>query len=362
MARRGADFGLNGKSSLLGLSDRFLTSLADATKVTFVSHVQPDPDSIGSMMGLAHLVESKLHKPVLLTRDGRIRRAENLALVDCLDIDLEAIELHTWRPREALVMVDSQPNTGRHSFDPDIPIAAVIDHHCTPGDLDGVPFVDVRREAGATCSIVTSYLYEQHVELSPRLATVLYYGIETELGGFPREASRLDDQALHYLFPRIDKDILAQIRNARQPQEFFECLLHGLQNSFIYDNLIVSYVNELPQPDLAAEVVDFLIRYREIQWAVCLGVHRDQLIISMRSSLDNAHAGEILRRVVGRLGKAGGHERRAGGCIPLSSRSSSALEQLQTKVRRRLLRELKIDELRGHRLVPRREMLQSIQA
>ena len=362
MARRGAEFGMNGKSSLHGYSDRFLAGLTDANRVTFVSHVQPDPDSIGSMMGLAHLVEAKLHKPVLLTRDGRIRRVENQALIECLDIELEPIELHTWRPREALVMVDSQPNTGRHSFDPDIPIAAVIDHHCTPGDLEGIPFADVRREVGATCSIVTSYLYEQQVPVDARLATVLYYGIETELGGFPREASSLDDQALHYLFPLIDKDILAQIRNARQPQEYFECLLHGLQNSFIYDDLIISYVNELPQPELAAEVVDFLIRYRDIHWAVCLGVHRDQLIISMRSALDDAHAGEILRRAIGKLGKAGGHERRAGGCIPLSSRSSNALEQLQTQVRRRLLRALKIDECRGHRLVPRREMLQSIQA
>lgn len=362
MARRCADWGVNGKASLHNHSDRFLTELADATSVTFVSHVQPDPDSIGSMMGLAHLVEFKLHKPVLLTRDGRIRRVENQALVEYLDIDLEAIERHTWRPREALVMVDSQPNTGRHSFDPEIPIAAVIDHHCTPGDVAGIPFVDVRREVGATCSIVTKYLMEQHVPVPARLATVLYYGIETELGGFPREASRLDDEALHFLFPRIDKDILARIRNARQPQEYFECLLHGLQNSFIYDDLIISYVNDLPQPELAAEVVDFLIRYRDIHWAVCLGVHQDQLIMSMRSSLDNAHAGEILHRAVGKLGKAGGHERRAGGCIPLSSQSSNALEQLQTKIRRRLLRALKIEECRGHRLVPRREMLQSIQA
>src|ERR1043165_9738203 len=104
MARRGADFGSNGKSSLHGYSETFLAGLADATLVTFVSHVQPDPDSIGSMMGLAHLVETKLDKPVLLTRDGRIRRAENQTLIDFLDIDLEPIEQHTWRPREALVM------------------------------------------------------------------------------------------------------------------------------------------------------------------------------------------------------------------------------------------------------------------
>ena len=49
-------------------------------------------------------------------------------------------------------------------------------------------------------------------------------------------------------------DMLARIRNARLPQHHFECILHALQSSFIYDRLIISWVNELPQPELAAEV------------------------------------------------------------------------------------------------------------
>ena len=65
-------------------------------------------------------------------------------------------------------MVDSQPNTGRHNFDAGIPLYAVIDHHDTPGDLDGVPFMDIRADLGATCSLVTSYLIEQDVAIPAR--------------------------------------------------------------------------------------------------------------------------------------------------------------------------------------------------
>src|SRR6516225_7859246 len=141
MARRGADSGLNGK--LNGkishrLSDRFLAGLQDASNVTFLSHVHPDPDSLGSMMGLAHLVETCLGRPTRLTRDGLISRAENRAMVTLLDIDLVPIEQVEWQEGEALVMVDSQPNTGRHSLSPCAPLYAVIDHHDTPGDLEGV--------------------------------------------------------------------------------------------------------------------------------------------------------------------------------------------------------------------------------
>jgi nanoRNase/pAp phosphatase (c-di-AMP/oligoRNAs hydrolase) len=135
-----------------------------------------------------------------------------------------------------------------------------------------------------------------------------------------------------------------------------------LQSSFCYDRLIISWVNELTQPELAAQVVDFLIRYDQVDWAVCAGVHNDQLILSVRSSLPRAQAGEILRQVVSKLGgRAGGHDRRAGGFIPLASTSANAVEQVQGELRRRLLKALEIEETRGQRLVPRREMLQNLQ-
>src|SRR5437870_4296618 len=121
MARRSAESGCNGKYTLARRSDRFLDGLKDATSVTFVSHVHPDPDSLASMMGLAHLVEVCLGKPTRLTRDGLISRAENRAMVDLLDIDLESLEEIRWRKGERLVMVDSQPNTGRHNLEEDCP-------------------------------------------------------------------------------------------------------------------------------------------------------------------------------------------------------------------------------------------------
>jgi nanoRNase/pAp phosphatase (c-di-AMP/oligoRNAs hydrolase) len=362
MARRSADSTTNGKTPCTRRSDRFLAGLGNATSVTFVSHVHPDPDSLGAMMGLAHLVETCLHKPTRLTRDGLISRAENRTMVAMLGIDMKPIEEIEWQEGEALVMVDSQPNTGRHSFDPTVPLYAVIDHHDTPGDLEGVAFVDVRRGLGATCSLVTSYLIEQNIPVPSRTATALLYGIESELGGYPREASSLDDSALLFLYPLADKDLLARIRNARLPESYFESILQALQGSFIYDRLIISWVNELPQPELAAEVVDFLIRYEKIDWAVCGGVYEDKLVLSVRTVLAKAGAGEMLRQVVGKLGRAGGHDRRAGGTVFLPSSAPSAVEQVQSELRRRLLKALHIDECRGQRLVSRREMLQNLQS
>jgi hypothetical protein len=118
----------------------------------------------------------------------------------------------------------------------------------------------------------------------------------------------------------------------------------------------------MQQPELAAQVVDFMIRFEEVEWAVCGGVYDDKLILSVRTSRSRGRAGEMLRQVVGRLGRAGGHDRRAGGCISLQSTAASAIEQVQSELRRRLLKALHIDECRGQRLMSRKEMLQNIQA
>lgn len=359
MNRHSSAASLNG--AVTRRSEQFLAGLADVDLVTFVTHVHPDPDGLGSMLGLAHLVETTLGKSTRLTRDGEICRAENQAMVDLLEMDLEPIEEARWHDGEALVMVDSQPKTGRHTLDPRARLYAVIDHHQTPGDLSGIPYQDIRRGLGATCSIVTAYMMEQRIDFPERVATALYYGIDTELNGFPREASPLDDTALQVLFPLANKDMLARIRNAPRPQAYYECILQALQSSFIYDRLLISWVHEMAQPELAAQVVDFMIRFEEVDWALCAGVHHDRLILSARSVLPHVQAGEVLRQVVAKLGgRAGGHDRRAGGYIPLPSTSATAIEQVQSDFRRRLLKALDIDECRGQRLVSRREMLHNL--
>src|SRR5262245_20696949 len=107
MARRSADSITNGKTPDSGhhnsgvahgsrRSDRFLAGLEKAASVTFLSHVHPDPDSLGAMMGLAHLIETCLHKPTQLTRDGLISRAENRTMVEMLGIDMKPIEELEW--------------------------------------------------------------------------------------------------------------------------------------------------------------------------------------------------------------------------------------------------------------------------
>ncbi|MFT3878084.1 MAG: DHH family phosphoesterase [Gemmatales bacterium] len=344
-----------------GMSHKLLECLEDYKGIILVSHVHPDPDSLGSMLGLAYLFKKKLKKNSILTRDGFIGRAENQAMVRCLDIDLKLIEDIDWSEKYAVVMVDSQPGTGRHTIPADVEVTAVIDHHEFSGKAKKLDFVDVRAGLGATCTLVTKYLMEQRVDPPEDIATALFYGIESEMTGYPREATPQDDGALLYLYQYASKDLLAEIKSARLPISYFETLIQALQNSFIYDHLIMAWAGDLTQPESAAEIADFLIRFEEVAWSFVCGVYENNLIMSLRTVHAKGRAGEILQEVVEDLGKAGGHDRRAGGSIPLDSTAPTALENVRAVLRKNLLAALDIDEQRGQRLVARRELLESIQ-
>ncbi len=332
-------------------SERLLATLLPFARVVTVSHVNPDPDSLASMLGIKALVEAvQPGKLVTLTVDGMIARSENRAMVELIPIPLVPVESVNIDAETAVVMVDTQPYTGRRFSEAAMP-QIVIDHHETGGILDGVLFRDIRTHLGATSTMVTGYLLEQKVMVPPALATALLYGIESETTGYPREASSLDDGALIWLSPRADKDLLAQIRNPKLPQSHFATFYNALANAFLYDHVVVSWCGLVTQPDIVAEIADFFIRFDQVNWSLAAGVFEGQMKLSLRAGQLGGRAGEILHAVVDGLGNAGGHDKRAGGAVVLTDPSPGAVETLLRTIRHRLLDQLHIDEQQGHRLL-----------
>jgi nanoRNase/pAp phosphatase (c-di-AMP/oligoRNAs hydrolase) len=332
-------------------SERLLATLAPFPRVVVVSHVNPDPDALASMLGLKALIDHCLPgASVTLTMDGMIARAENREMVELVPIPLVPVGSVVIDGGTAVVMVDSQPHTGRRASEAAVP-RVVIDHHETGGVLTGVTFRDIRPNLGATSTMVTGYLLERHVAVPPRLATALLYGIETETSGYPREAGTLDDGALVWLFPRADKDLLAQIRNPKLPQSHFATVQHALANAFIYRDVVVSWCGAVTQPDIIAEMADFFVRFDQVNWALAVGLFEGLLKLSLRVSQLGGHSGEVLREVVEGLGTAGGHDKRAGGAIVLPDTRPATIDSNLRTVSRRLLSRLQIDEQKGRRLL-----------
>ena len=51
-----------------------------------LTHTGPDPDALGALVGVAHLLQEGMRWPVEIATLGRIHRAENLAMVRELDL------------------------------------------------------------------------------------------------------------------------------------------------------------------------------------------------------------------------------------------------------------------------------------
>jgi nanoRNase/pAp phosphatase (c-di-AMP/oligoRNAs hydrolase) len=340
-------------------SERLLRTLAPYSRIVVVSHVNPDPDALASMLGLQALVEhSQPGKPVIMTVDGMIARAENRTMAESLPIPLVPVHDVAIDAATAVIMVDTQPFTGRRASEAAMP-QAVIDHHETGGVLTGVLFRDLRPNLGATSTMITGYLLEQNVAISPRIATALLYGIESETAGYPREASSLDDGALVWLYPRADKDLLAKIRNPKLPQSHFATFQHALANAFLYRDVVVGWCGTVTQPDIIAELADFFVRFDQVNWAITVGRFDRILKLSVRVSLLGGHSGEVLREVVDGLGTAGGHDKRAGGAIPLADTRPETIDALLRTIRHRLLTRLGIDEQQGRRLLEASPVIQA---
>jgi sialate O-acetylesterase len=74
-------------------------------------------------------------------------------------------------------------------------------------------------------------------------------------------------------------------------------------------------MGEIPVPDFAAEMADLVMRLEGVQWALCMGVYKGTLILSLRTNREGGGAGDMIQRIVRGLGKAGGHGLMAGGKV-----------------------------------------------
>jgi nanoRNase/pAp phosphatase (c-di-AMP/oligoRNAs hydrolase) len=91
----------------------------------------------------------------------------------------------------------------------------VIDHHePPPSNGHNVPHFDVRTDVGATSTMVTDYLMSAGVEVTPDVATALFYGVKTDTADLSRNASALDFAAYDFLQTRVDRVKLARIRGS----------------------------------------------------------------------------------------------------------------------------------------------------
>ena len=318
--------------------DLLLKAVGQTGNILILPHNDPDPDAIASAVALQYLLTESLKVISNIAYKGIIGRAENKAMVRYLGHPLRSLTEADLNSLLPVALVDTQPGTGNNALPPTLTPALVIDHHPRHEASVKANFVDVRPDVGATSTMMAEYLQTAGIEPPAPLATALFYGIKTDTMGLGRGISPADVSAYFFLQTRVDVEALVQIERAQVPAEYFKSFDAALRAARVYDGVVISYVGLMTYPDLAAELADLLLRLKGARWVICMGVHKDSLILAVRTRKQRG-AGQLAREIVGSKGSAGGHTNMAGGYIPLRGQDP---EEMALHLRQEALQHLEI--------------------
>ncbi len=329
---------------------RFAEALPSEGKLLLCTHRHPDPDGLGALVGIQQLLQDRFGLGSDLVLEGRIRRAENVAMRQLLKI--HSIPKGGVNPAEykGLILVDSQPGF-THTHPPGgLPLLAVLDHHEGAEEpcselLDPI-YSWVDSGFGATSTMVHHLMREFDVIPSRRTATALFCGIRYDTHDLALESTSFDEESFFELQKNADRKMLQQIDSPPLPRSYFGQMAQAIDSCEVYGFALLALMGEVTSPETVAEVADWFVRLDGQQWSLAGGACDGRYQVSLRTDMPGADAYPALRYILGGEGACGGHGRMAGGQVPLTD---MAIEDVVEKIR---IRALKLFGVEGVEPVP----------
>ena len=277
----------------------------------------PDPDGIAAGLGLRAVLGRKSPTAPLISF-GEITRPENQAMVRALGIDVRVITPDELDEFDGLALVDVQPNVfGESPPARVLSVDAVIDHHPERSGYDAV-LRDIRVGYGATASMLTEYLQAADLEIRPKLATALLYGIKSDTQLLGRDTSAADMRAFATVHQHHSPALLRRIERPALPWDGLRALGRALSKTKVDEGIHLLVLGRVRE-DVIPQVAELGLQAEHAEWAIAAGVVSSNLVFSVRNVGYVRAAGEVVRAVVEGLGVGGGHRSMAKGIIPLKA-------------------------------------------
>jgi len=323
--------------SLLGNLRRVVairTLLERREKVGILLQPDPDPDGIAGGYALRALLGRKAPTSPLISF-GEVKRPENQAMVRALGLEVRTVTPDELVEFDAIALVDVQPTVfGENPPARVLSVDVVIDHHPERSGYDAV-IRDIRPSYGATATILTEYMRAANLELKPRLATALTYGIKSDTQLLGRETSPHDMAAFAYLHAQHSPALLRRIERPALPTDALRALGRGLAKTEVKDGIHLLVLGRVRE-DVIPQVADLGLQAEGAEWAIAAGIVGGDLVFSVRNVGYVRAAGEVVRGVVEGLGVGGGHRSMAKGIIPLKAFREKYGSATRTRIREAL--------------------------
>jgi nanoRNase/pAp phosphatase (c-di-AMP/oligoRNAs hydrolase) len=198
-------------------------------KVAIFTHPDPDPDAMGSCLGMKWLLcKLGIEADIFFDGDYSSRR-QNTAMVNILNISMLPLSKYAEKRDEYISAITLDCTHRRLPEAVAKDIRVIVDHHSVQVDISQFDFV-VNKKAGACCSLVYEIMEEMgHVPSADgdngdaTIATAMLLGIRSDSDTYRREdTSSLDYRASGALFPVVDMDVVEQVERCKLPRYHFE--------------------------------------------------------------------------------------------------------------------------------------------
>jgi nanoRNase/pAp phosphatase (c-di-AMP/oligoRNAs hydrolase) len=295
-----------------------LDRLRSGTSLAIVCHDDPDPDALSSAIALELLARDCGVETVEILYSGTIAHQQNRAFVSLFDIAPRHYSVSRFHSHDITAFVDHSIPGNHNSVDRSAHLDIVVDHHPTdravPADI-----VDVREAYGATATIFAEYFHTSAVEITPRIASALLFGIHRERLDFYQQPTDLEYDLAGYLHTHSDSTLLRELYGSSFLPDSVDAVGNVIHNRVRRGSTIVSCIGRLENRVALAQAADFLLLIDAIDTVLVCGIVREELHLSGRTIRPDLDLGTTFKEVFGDLGSVGGHDDMAGGQIPLSA-------------------------------------------
>ncbi|MDR3318783.1 MAG: DHH family phosphoesterase [Clostridiales bacterium] len=297
---------------------------AKVQRIAVFSHIRPDGDTLGSMLGLANSLISA-GKTVEMFCDGEIPDTF------CILAGCELINATEFTAYDMLISVDCADifRLGRYR---DVFLAHKktlnIDHHITNTRF---AVENCIRAAASTCEIVYALIKDAGLPVDKRIAECLYSGILTDTGNFAQNNTTKESHiaAAELIGYGLDIEFLSDTMLSLTSKEKLKLIAYGISSMRFYSAericLILIRQADLDRYGLKNTETDGIIRYaincKGVLVGICLTESApDVFKVSLRSkrTVNIANAAAAF---------GGGGHKQAAGCV-LSGPAEEVIERI----------------------------------
>ncbi|EFI42274.1 MULTISPECIES: bifunctional oligoribonuclease/PAP phosphatase NrnA [Peptoniphilus] len=297
---------------------KFKELINSSSKIYLASHINPDGDNIGSILGMYGILK-KLGKEVYLIEDdivpdtfkflpflSEIVRSDTLKNDADLFITLDSADVDRIGANAKVLFYGSKNTVN-------------IDHHSTNTMYADVNIVDAL--APATGEILFELAKNLNVKIDKNIALCIYTAISSDTGSFKYDNVRPSTFKIASELIKIGIDINKVAVNLYQNRsiEKTRLLISAMNNLELYSNgkIGIVYVDDIMIKNCNAQssdtegIVEFIRDISGVEIAILFKIKKDSIRISIRTK-SYVDATKIVRSFDG-----GGHIRAAGATLKL---------------------------------------------